>query len=219
MKTLATTSLLALAALLPAQAAFTYVDATDTSSGNTTLSDGTPFDANDGTGGTTWRQRDNVAFGSGGTVFEGVEPSPTIVTTLTGLTPGTSYEIVVHFWDPDSDVEDWNIQAGFTVGSLATYSRAADDVPGGIASPLSSSLTYDTAPDLFAAGGRSSFAAMLGTATANGSGEIQVFLDDIGSTDVNQRTWYDGVSYQVVPEPTTALLGLLGFAGLLRRRR
>jgi MYXO-CTERM domain-containing protein len=33
------------------------------------------------------------------------------------------------------------------------------------------------------------------------------------------KTYFDNFAFSVVPEPSTALLGLLGGLGLLRRRR
>lgn len=215
---LTTTALLA--GISTSHAAYTYVDATDGASGNTTLSGGSVLDAGDGTGGTTWRQRDNAGFGSGGTVFEGVQPSPEIKTTLTGLDAGVEYTIYINFWDPSSTFENWNVKAGFVSGSLTTFSREAGAVTGGVASVLASTLTYDTPPSLFGpSSSRDNLAGLVGTFTASAGGEIEVFIDDFDSTDVNQRTWYDGLSYQAVPEPTTTLLTATGVLGLLRRRR
>lgn len=189
-------------ATLSLHAQLTYLDAIDGSNGNTTLSNGSVLDATDTTGATTWRQRDNIDFGSQATIFEGIEPSPEIRTRISGLTPGASYRVYVHFWDTGSLTEDWNVRAGFNSGNLSTFAREAGAVAGAIACPLSSTLTYSTAPSLFGpVSNRDNLAALLGVALANGVGQIDVFIDDFGSTSVNTRTWYDGVSYELVAPP------------------
>lgn len=207
-----------------ATAGLVYVDAADGAGGNTALAGGGLLNATDGSGATTWRQRDSAAFGSGtaGSIFEGVEPSPLIQTTISGLTPGASYQVNVHYWDPQSTVEDWNVSAGFTSGSLLNYSREADaTMVGSVASELASSLDFDVPPTQFGPNsGREMLAGDLGYAVASPAGEIVVFVDDFGVTNVNQRTWYDGVSYQLVPEPASALLVLsASLLPLVTRRR
>ena len=203
------------------QADLIYLDATDGIGGNTTLSDGSVLDANDGTGGTIWRQRDNAAFGANGTIFEGVDPSPEIRTTITGLEAGQPYQVYVHFWDPVSTVEDWNVSAGFEPGSLTLFSREGDsELAGSTAGVLASSLTYTSAPNVFGPfSGRDMIAGSVGTAFADAGGNVNVYIDDFGTTDVNQRTWYDGLSYELIPEPSTlSLVGIFGFILALRRR-
>jgi hypothetical protein len=199
----------------------TYLDAIDDVGGNTTLSDGSTLFANDTTGATTWRQRDNAAFGSSATVFEGVDPSPEIRTTISGLTPGGQYGVYVHFWDPQSNVEDWNVRAGFSSGSLTLFSREGNsELAGSTASVLASTLSYATPPTVFGPfSNRDMLAGLVGVGTADGGGTLAVFVDDFGVTDVNRRTWYDGVSYALVPEPSTFALGGLGLAAMLLVRR
>ena len=185
----------------PLHAQIVYLDAVDGAAGNTTLTDDSVLFADDTTGATTWRQRDNAAFGSNLSIFEGVEPSPEIKTRISGLNPGGFYRIRVHFWDPQSLNEDWNVKAGFSSGNLTVFSREAAAVLNSVASPLASTLTYDVAPTQFGPNAaRDMLAGDLGFTTANESGEIYVYLDDFGVADVNQRTWYDGLSYEIVPD-------------------
>jgi hypothetical protein len=175
-------------------AGLTYVDAVDGVGGNTTLANGSPLLADSGA--TTWLKRVNATFGSSGTIFEGIAPSPEIKTSLTGLTPGQSYRIYVHFVEKTgSTTEKWNVRAGFASGSLTLFAHASDGLAGATAAVFANTLTYDAPPTLFTGTG-TNMAGFVGTATANGSGQLEIYIDDFPSTDVNLRTWYDGVSYE-----------------------
>ena len=179
-----------------------YVDASDGAGGNTTLSDGSPLNA---TGSTTWHQR--VAFGSHGTIFEGVDPAPEIRTTLSGLTPGQAYRVHVHFFEKTaSTTEKWNIRAGFQSGNLTLFANPADTLAGATSAVLASTLSYATPPTLFT-GPETNMIGTLGITAADNNGHIAVFIDDHPSTNVNLRTWYDGLSYEPVtlPNPITYL--------------
>ncbi len=224
-----TTSLIAVSAALfagtPAsQAALTFVDADFSTN---TTGQATPITeveaAND-----LWRSR--PSFGTNG-IFEadgnaGAEDAPELVTQIAGLNPGQTYRVWVNFYDVDNDAnQNWGIQAGFSSGSLTAFSDSdgpggPNPIPGSVDSVLASSFSYEgTAPSFDDGGGRLLNAGYLGTAVAVG-GEISVFIDDLDTgVTSNNRAWYDGVSYEVVPEPTVALLGGLGLLGLLRRRR
>lgn len=183
------------------QAGLTYLDAVDGVGGNTTLSNGGTLLADDTTGATTWRQRDNATFGSQNTIFEGVNPSPEIKTTISGLNAGQSYRVYVHFFEKTaSTAEKWNVRAGFSSGNLTLFGNAPDALAGATAAVLANSLSYDTAPTLFAGTG-TNMAGLVGTATADGNGRIEVFIDDFPSADVNLRTWYDGVSFEPIVAP------------------
>jgi hypothetical protein len=48
---------------------------------------------------------------------------------------------------------------------------------------------------------------------------FSVYIDDGPAANSNERTWYDGVGYSLVPEPSSfALLGCAAAAFLARRR-
>lgn len=188
------------------RAQITYVDATSGAGGNTTLADGSTFTPPlNGTTGAdnNWEQR--TVFGSGGNVFEAggenvSENAPELRTKLGGLTPGTEYVVRVYFWDPGSTTEDWNLRAGFSSnpGTNPIYSAAdsAAELGGATASVAASSLVHETAPTVFAESGRVLLSALIGTATADENGEILVYIDDLPtSSDVNRRSWYDGLGY------------------------
>ncbi|MES2475563.1 MAG: BNR-4 repeat-containing protein [Verrucomicrobiota bacterium] len=179
-----------------AHADLTYVDAVDGAAGNTSLSNGSVLLADDSSGATTWRQRDGATLGSAATVFEGVDVEPEIRTRITGLSAGASYRIYVHFLEKTASTsEKWNVRAGFTSGNLTLFGDAADAIPGATSAVLSSSFSYAGAQPLFTGTG-TSLAGLVGTATANASGEIDVFVGSYGSGAVNYRTWYDGVSHE-----------------------
>lgn len=217
-----------------ASAAVIYVDATSGAGGNTTLADGSlfspPLNATTGAD-NNWEQR--TTFGSSGNIFEAggenaAENAPEIKTTLTtanGLTPGYKYAVYVYFWDPTSNVEDWNIRAGVTsapgTNTLYSAADASGDLGGSTAALLASTQMFSTAPTTFAESGRALLAASLGTFTAY-QGKIEVYIDDLpATTTVNRRTWYDGVGFEFVeiPEPSTVALAGLAIVGLLGLRK
>jgi hypothetical protein len=190
-----------------------YVDATSGSGGNTTLANGSTFSPPlNGTTGNddNWEQR--TPFAAGGNVYDSAgevaENAPELRTTVTGLTPGATYQIHVHFWDGSGAGAVWNLRAGFTANPGANTLFANPPESAGIgatAAVLASSLTYTTAPSLFTEADRTMFAAPLGSAVADSEGRIRVFIDDLPSTmGANRRAWFDGVSYRLVsPPPVT----------------
>jgi hypothetical protein len=205
-----------------ARAAIVYLDATDEVGGNTALAAGGAFTAVAATSGSdgNWAQR---AFGNSGSIFESrgqsgagnsTEDAPRLATTISGLTPGGAYNVYSFFWDSTDAPQQWMIRSGLTnvVGDLPLFDQT---------SPLANTLTF-TSPVLTTEGNRTMLSASLGMAIANGSGQVVVYADDntAGLTTGENRTWFDGVGYEAVPEPSTALLAL-GAAGLslLRRRR
>jgi len=191
----------ALAAVLllisPASAAMigTFVDAT---AANTTALDGSvaiSSDSADQYNGYWWERngwgQDNTS------ILEGRRVDPIdLKTVITGLTPGAEYDIYVLY-------SGWSLssapKAGLTLGSLT---------------PASDSAVINVTGD----DGYSDFGvleALVGRTTAVG-GEITVYIDGFSAS---ARTWYDGVSYDLVPEPATMGLLAIGGVAMLRRRR
>lgn len=182
-----------------ATAQLTYVDAdrTTNTASSSAFTAGVDNQADDN----LWTER--TGFASGGTIFESGdgdgEDAPKITTTINGLTPGKLYSINAHFWDPDSTTEDWSLRAGFSSANMTLYAAADATVElgGARSAVLANELSYTSAPTVFAEGGRQQYAASVGSIMADANGEIRVFLDDLPSTvGVNQRTWYDGLSYR-----------------------
>ena len=153
-----------------------------------------------------WGER---TLGNNGLVYEssgvdsGIENSPEISTTISGLTPGEEYNIWVNFWDPFNDsFQNWPIRAGFTSGSLPLFANGPDGgalLLGAEEAVYATDLTY-SGPLLLAEANRALMAGYVGSMMADGNGELVVFIDDYPSTvGANERTWYEGVSYGPPP--------------------
>lgn len=110
---------------------------------------------------------------------------PVIKTTITGLTPGETYDVQGFYWDRSGPA--WDISFGLTEAGLTAFPdpgvRAVDS-------------TFTGTVSFVDAGGAINLAqANLGEAVADASGTIAIFIDDGPSTD---RTWYDGVGFAQV---------------------
>jgi hypothetical protein len=149
----------------------------------------------------------NPSGGYQGQNRAGTTNNPTsneVMTTISGLTAGIDYDIYIIFGISTSATSGTqHIDAGFTSGSLTTFTEGGATLTG----------------DALGAGGPWVAAeSLIGTTTADASGEINVF---VSATNGAERTVYNGVSYVAVPEPSTtmALLGLGALAFVSSRRR
>lgn len=212
----------------PTPQPITYVDATSGVGGNTKLTNGNVFSPPlNGTTGldNDWEER--TPFGSSGNIFEASgeggavgENPPRLVTTITGLIPGATYAIYAYFWSKEvgSTTEQWLLRAGLTnsVGELTLFGTSGSGNMGlttTAASLVSSMAGFATAPTIISESGRLMYQAALGSAVTGSSGTISVFIDDYSpATTVNNRTWYDGVGFQVVtnPNPTNITASVTG---------
>ena len=209
-----------------ASAAITYVDATDGAAGNTAVAPsagGGVFNtsgalnnqgpANDG----LWDVR---AFANNTTIYQNVgtgansDNAQRLVTT-TGLASGT-YNVYAYFWSDNSNM--WRIRADLadtSPGDLPLYMPGGAGVTqfytGADATVLSDTLAPNpfTTPVMIAEGNRRLYQASLGQVTGT---SISVYIDDGPATVFNERTWYDGIGYELIPEP--ASLSLLVMAGI-----
>jgi hypothetical protein len=204
----------------------TYIDATSGASGNTALAAGGTFSPPlNGTTGLDNQWEERTIYGSGGNIFESNgesagEDAPRLVTTIAGLNAGSTYAIYAYFWSKaaSSSTEQWLLRAGLqnTGGDLTLYGTSGSSSMGitsTAASLVSSTAGFAMAPTTVSESGRLLYQASLGNATADGSGTIQVFVDDYAhATTVNNRTWYDGVGYSHVinPNPTNMAFSVSG---------
>jgi hypothetical protein len=195
-------ALLAISGADEAHAQWRYYDASLTA-GNSNTGPSSAFKpgSNGQADDNLWSLR--TGFSSSSTFFQSGdgndgENSPEIWTTISGLTPNSFYAVNAHFWDAGPV---WSIRAGFVPGNLTLFANPSEAAGiGGQNAVLASSLSYAIAPTVTVESDRTMYAGLVGTTKSNAAGEIKVYLDDLPSTNgVNQRTWYDGLSYQ----PTT----------------
>ncbi|BCX46732.1 hypothetical protein HAHE_06400 [Haloferula helveola] len=234
-----------IAGLIPhsLSAAITYVDAVHGASGNTYETGGSAGDTawlnltdSSDEDQDQWRLRTGASRGVGDTIFhardngsqDGGDTIPELTIELPGLADGT-YNIYVFFWDdPNSVNNTQNIDAGLTSGNLTTYGADNPLINGeaatvaALASSYSYSGTDPSTATLFNTWNL--HAAQVGQAVVSGGSTVLVYVDHsqptTGLTSTAQvRTLFDGVGYELVPEPSTALLGVLGAFTLLIRRR
>jgi hypothetical protein len=234
---------------LTASAQITFVNATSGGGGNTALAAGGTFTPPlNGTTGNDDNWEERTVFGSSGQIFEasgeggGIgENAPRLVTTISGLAASATYNVFAYFWTPNDVNQAWALRAGLSNlgGELTLFGRTNGNVGtdadsfqmtyDAIAPQVLDTSGFTVAPTTISESSRFLWQASLGTAVADGSGQIQVFIDDFsfeglavpptGPAHVNHRTWYDGVGYSLVPEPSTLTLGLLGGMSLLIARR
>lgn len=220
---------------LPAHGAITYVDAVEGFGGNTRATNSTQSNTDWFIPETTsadnddWVKRTTLQGSNGDTVFQAMpngspELIPELNTTLSGLANGT-YKVWVFYWDQvTNDTQNWTIAAGLTSGSLTTYSS-----PGEPAVTTATTVNVSTAASLSFTSSvqvastdtnRQLFGVYLGEVGVTGGSDINFYVDMVinGSSSAS-RTLYDGVGYELIPEPSTTLLGGLGLLALLRRRR
>jgi len=184
----------------------TYVDANADNTSGDDFSTST-IAAGDNAG---WVIRTGIA--NDGQVFAAAagNASPTettsqLTTVISGLQAGQEYDVFVYFWAPGGN-ENWDIQAGLAPGALDAFNTVTRSTD--ISTEDAATYFTNASPlVLMQEGNRELYQAYLGTATADASGNISVYVNDL--TGNNNRTWYDGVGYAAIPEPASvALLGL-----------
>lgn len=192
-------------------AAVNYVDATMT---NTSRAAGTGAWSTGPTGemGATdglWHRRSG--FGNGNEVLASDEAASEDAPLLNTTTPVEAglYDVYAYFWG-DKD-EDWQLLAGLSPSALMVFDKSSAQHVD-LATLVGATAAEANAGDLLL------YRAYLGR-TEHAAGEnLQVFIDD-GIGSLATRTWYDGIGYAAVPEPTSTTLTLGGAMLLLNFRR
>lgn len=186
-----------------------WVDGDDGSTGGT-VADGSAN--NDG----LWRFRGG--FGNGG-IFEATgsgsqaEDAVEIITTATGLSNGL-YNAYVFYFASRTASDQWNVRAG--LASNPNSNQLFDDGTNGIAGIDASTLTFEAGLSPPVGGETRILQAGLVGQVNVASGSLSLYIDDLpanlgGAGGVSaDRSWYAGIGYELVPEPTAGLLATIG---------
>ncbi len=146
-----------------------------------------------------WRKREGYGLDALGNawIFEkdgagdGVGDAVPLTTRISGLTPGREYGVLVGFLSVPS--ENWRVRAGLAPDSLTEFRPGS---PAGRVISLGLSSV--------AGSNRHQYLGLVGNATADQAGSIEVFIDDGEGEGGASRTWYAGLAYGgplVIPEP------------------
>lgn len=157
------------------------------------------------TSGALWRRRTGFGFTVAGAreIFEkdangGVGDAATLVTTVSGLTPGASYGVHVAFLSVAS--ESWRVRAGLSADALTLFTPTA---------PAGRITSYGVSGE--SGSNRTQYLGFVGNATADANGVLRLFADDGDGTATNwtNRTWLEGflVGQPLADPPASVIPG------------
>lgn len=183
--------------------------------GNINYQEVTPSNTSGLTGGASpWTER--TPYASNGSVWQTTDTSANeLATTISGLSPGASYRVSVFIWDAtgiNGSGSDWHIDTSFTSGGGFTnyIAGGANTEPAyevNLTNPISG-ITYTSkfpyltpgldpsTPDEIS--NRDMWVCSMGTAVANGSGEIVAYARHSGG---GARSWIDGYGTELLFSP------------------
>lgn len=206
-----------LAAFSSAEAAIVYVDAAGGSGGNTVQESNSSatawFTSTDSATDGLWTRRTTgpAAPLANDTGFIGNlgENAPMLVTTATAATPGL-YDVYLYYGSKTGTGENnWQIQGGLSSSSLTLFNNS-----NGI-------QVNDSGDPITPLSGDRRYRSYLGTATVGLDGNLSVYVDDVfvSGTVSDPRSVYDGIGYELIPEPSAVAMLTAGMGCLLLRRR
>lgn len=175
---------------------------------NTIFADGTVFQPDgENARSSNWALRPygNVAVLSGLGLTSTTPPANTkeLATTVTGLKSGAQYTVQVLFWS--STVSTWGVRAGLNYAhethTNAWFNNTTTNVEPAYLLPWKNVM-----PTNFSESGRTLYAGPLGTAIADGTGQIKVFVHDYPTGDSSLRSWYQGVAIAEVTVPIPVVI-------------
>lgn len=199
------------------QAAIVYVDADYGT--NTALDGAGTFNAsNTGQGivDNQWSERAFVSVNGGSVlVAAGTENATPRLVTIFTLPGAGQYNIYGYYHINNSGAGDWDASFALGSGSATSYTDSNGTNLAATIGHFTEAVVVDAGSDI------NLFEASLGVWDTSVNGlTVSVYIDDPETSGSDDRTWYDGVGYEAVPEPSSiALLGLGGLALVLRRRR
>jgi hypothetical protein len=150
------------------------------------------------------------------------ENAPMLTMTVSGLTPGSSYDMYALYWSDTTG--NWRAMAGTAPASLQLFNKLgpAAAIPTAIAGNFASSAAWDVPPKftdgnpLFTDGNRTAYIGKAGTAVADASGNVLVYIDDsANSGSTTTRTFWDGVAYVPADTPVFVTATIDRTSGLL----
>jgi len=149
-----------------------------------------------------WQFR--TGFGNGGGIFasHASSNSPMLRTTISGLTADETYEVAVCFWVAGNGTpvgnQEWDIRAGLATDAMTNIRHNT----AGVVRLDTSAITFSNSVIVTEAD-RRLFKYVIGTASADGDGNLLVYVDDLPGND--DRTWYDGLAFSSLAPPEPAV--------------